>query len=407
MVRRAPIYEIHRALAHHNVPLPKYMRKTLLITALLCAAAFLFAPFTLAYRIKGADKELEARDTKIGGKSYLLLVDICEAGGIDWEWDGISRRMILRKNGHEAALLIGSEYYCADANVKRAEGGIEIKDGLIYIPLKFARYTIPYLFSLEGKEKKGGVKGAAVKSAPEMRKSSEKRFKVAKIALDAGHGGKDPGAISRGGVKEKDVVLDAARRLKAALGKQGIDVIMTRSSDIFVPLAMRAGIANKANADFFVSIHANASRSRWIRGFEVYYLSEATDDNARAMAVSENSALDYEESSMDRHSKDIDAIVWDLQLTENREVSIELAGFICQEVTRVLRGSNSSIKSARFYVLKGAEMPSVLVELSYLSNRTEEKNLKDSSYRQKLADGIAAGIIRYKDEYERTNGFSQ
>jgi N-acetylmuramoyl-L-alanine amidase len=144
-----------------------------------------------------------------------------------------------------------------------------------------------------------------------------------------------------------------------------------------------------------------------MRGFEVYYLSEATDDNARALAASENSVLDYEEGILERHSKNIDAIVWDLQFTENREISIELAGFICQEVARLLNVSDSSIKSARFYVLKGAEMPSVLVEIGYLSNRLDEKNLKKGDYRQKLADGIACGIVRYKDEYERTNGFSQ
>ncbi|MBU4376931.1 MAG: N-acetylmuramoyl-L-alanine amidase [Candidatus Omnitrophica bacterium] len=384
------------------------MKKITFIIAFLFIAVALFAPVSLAYHIKGTDKDIEARDTRISGKNYLLLVDICEANGIDWEWDSISRRMILRKNGHEAVLLIGSEYYCVDADIKKAGDPVEIKDGSIYVPLKFAKYTIPYLFSLkEKKEKESKVTGTAIIVAPDIQKPSGKKFKVTKIVLDPGHGGKDPGAISRSGIREKDIVLDAARRLKKALEKEGVDVIMTRSSDIFVPLEMRARIANRANADFFISIHANASRSRWIKGFEVYYLSEATDDNARAMAVSENSALDYEESSLDRHSKNVDAIVWDLQLTEHREVSIELAGFICQEVTRILRRSNSSIKSARFYVLKGAEMPSVLVELSYLSNRTEERKLKDSSYRQKLAEGIAAGIVRYKDEYERTNGFSQ
>ncbi|MDP3789335.1 MAG: N-acetylmuramoyl-L-alanine amidase, partial [Candidatus Omnitrophota bacterium] len=107
------------------------------------------------------------------------------------------------------------------------------------------------------------------------------------------------------------------------------------------------------------------------------------------------------------HSKDVDAIVWDLELTEDREISIELAGFICQEVSRLMGTNACSVKSARFYVLKGAEMPSVLVELSYLSNKSDERNLKNSDYRQKMAEGIASGILHYKDEYERTNGFSE
>jgi len=335
------------------------------------------------------------------------LIDVCDANGIEWVWDSISRRMILRKNGHEAVLLVGSEYYIIDTNTKRANDAVEIKNGSICVPLKFAKYTIPHLFSLEKEKEAITERRIPAPTIAKIRKPSEKEFRVTKIVLDPGHGGRDPGAISRSGVKEKNIVLDAARRLKTALEQEGIDVIMTRNSDIFVPLEMRARIANRANADFFISIHANASKARWTRGFEVYYLSEATDDNARAMAASENSALDYEEDAVDKHSKDIDAIIWDLQFTENREVSIELAGFICQEVSKILGVNECSIKRARFYVLKGAEMPSVLVELSYLSNRYDERHLKDSDYREKLAEGIASGILGYRDEYERTNGFSE
>ena len=387
---------------------PYIMKKLLLITTVLLITTALFVPTALAYHIKGIDKELEARDTNIDGRNYLLLVDICEANGIDWEWDSMSRRIILRKSGHEAILLVDSEYYYLETDIKRAGESVEIKNGSIYVPLKFAKYTIPHLFDLEKKKaEEREKKDTAVTVGPEIPKPSDKRFKITKIVLDPGHGGRDPGAISKSGTREKDIVLDVARRLKTALEREGIDVIMTRNSDIFIPLEMRARIANRANADFFISVHANASRSRWMNGFEVYYLSEATDDNARALATSENSALDREEGSIDRHSKDIDAIVWDLQLTENREVSIELGGFICQEVSRLFGRNECSIKSAKFYVLKGAKMPSVLVELSYLSNRSEERNLKDSHYRQKLAEGITSGIVRDKDEDERTNGFSR
>ena len=383
------------------------MKKIVLISALLFIAAAFFMPISFAYMIRGLDKEIEARGIDIDGKDYVLLIDVCDANGIEWEWDSISRRMILRKNGHEAVLLIESEYYCIDANIKKANDAVEIKNGSICVPLKLAKYTIPHMFSLEKEEKTVVEKGVLLPKIQRIQKPSEKKFKVTKIVLDPGHGGRDPGAISRSGIREKNIVLDVARRIKTALERQGIDIIMTRNSDVFVPLEMRARIANGSNADFFISIHANASKARWTRGFEVYYLSEATDDNARAQAASENSALDYEENAVDRHSKDIDAIIWDLKLTENREVSIELAGFICQEVSRILGVNECSIKSARFYVLKGAEMPSVLVELSYLSNRYDERNLKDSDYRQKLAEGIMSGILGYRDEYDRTNGFSE
>ncbi len=383
------------------------MKKILSISTALFMAAFFFMPASSASIIKGLDKEIEARDVRIGGKAYVLLTDVCDANGIEWEWDSVSRRVILRKNGHEAALLAGSEYYCIDANIKKSPDIVDIKSGSICVPLKFARYAVPHMFGLEREKKTACEKIIPEPTVQKAQKPSEKRFKVAKIVIDPGHGGKDPGAISRNGVKEKNIVLDVAQRIKTALEQDGIDVIMTRSSDIFIPLETRARMANKSGADFFISIHANASKKRWARGFEVYTLSEATDDNARALAASENSALGYEETALDKHSRNVDAIVWDLAFTENREVSIELAGFICQEISRILGMNACSIKSARFYVLKGAEMPSVLVELSYLSNGSDEKNLKDSDYRQRMAQGIAAGILHYRDEYERTNGFSE
>ena len=134
---------------------------------------------------------------------------------------------------------------------------------------------------------------------------------------------------------------------------------------------------------------------------------EATDDNARALAASENSVLKYEEGSFAKHTKNLDAIVWDLKFTEQRVESIELAEFICREIKREARPKSNKVRSARFYVLRRAEMPAVLVELSSLSNRWDEKNLKKSSYRQDLAKGVASGIMSYKYEYERTNGFSK
>ncbi|MDP3790242.1 MAG: N-acetylmuramoyl-L-alanine amidase, partial [Candidatus Omnitrophota bacterium] len=369
------------------------MKKFAFIYTLLFIGVFFVPASSFAYRIKGLDKEIEAREIEIDGRNYVLLVDVCDANGIEWVWDSISRRMILRKNGHEAVFLTGSEYYSVDGDIKKANIAVEMKNGSICVPLKFARYNIPHMFSLEKEKESEVARSTPPPVVSKVRKPSEKRFQVTRIVLDAGHGGKDPGAISRSGTKEKNIILDVARRVKTELEREGIDVVMTRNSDIFVPLEMRASIANRSDADFFVSIHANASRSRWVKGFEVYTLSEATDDNARALAASENSALDYEDGSLDRHSKDVDAIVWDLELTEDREISIELAGFICQEVSRLIGTNACSVKSARFYVLKGAKMPSVLVELSYLSNKADERNLKNGDYRQRIAEGVAAGIL--------------
>ena len=384
------------------------MKKALLTQILLLLIAISSTATASAYLIKGLEEEIDTADIEIDGKRHILLTALCKANGIDWEWDSISQRIILRKNNREAIFLVGSEYYYTDGKFKNLSSPLQIKDGSIFIPLKFAKYDIKRLFELEKKSLRAPTSEVAPKrKTTEAEELSGKRYKIRRIVLDPGHGGKDPGAIGRTGLYEKDIVLDVTMKVKDELERKGIDVIMTRDSDRFIPLNERAEIANKNRADLFVSIHTNANRRRWIRGFEVYYLSEATDDNGRALAASENSVLKYEDSSFAKHTKNLDAIIWDLTFTENREESIELAGFICQEADKRLNLKSNKVRRARFYVLKGAEMPAVLVELSYLSNRWDEKNLMDSYYRGELAKGVAEGIASYKYEYERTNGFSR
>jgi len=377
------------------------MKRLFIATALLALIIMFVLTTAYAYVIRGFEGEVDAADIKIDGRQYVLITDFCKAYGIEWEWDSVSRKITLRKNGKEIVFLAGSRYYYDGKKTRKLSAPLRMKTGSVWIPLKFAKYTAGGLFEADRKPVRREAKEPARKTTP------KKRFKIKKVVIDPGHGGKDPGAISRSGIYEKNVILDVSKRLKKELEKKGIDVIMTRSTDKFVSLGGRTRIANKNNADLFVSIHANANRRRWIRGFEAYYLSEATDDNARALAAAENSSLEYEEESFGRHTKDLDAIVWDLTLSENRKEAIDLAGYICQEVDRKVRLKKNTIKRARFYVLKGAEMPAVLLELSYLSNKYDERNLKKSSYKQKLAEGIAAGVLAYKNVYEKENGFSQ
>ncbi|MBN1872580.1 MAG: N-acetylmuramoyl-L-alanine amidase [Candidatus Omnitrophica bacterium] len=366
------------------------------------------ASVSFGYVINGSQEKVDTPVVKIDGKSYVLLVDLCKAYGLEWVWDSVSRRILLKKNGISIDFLSGSKYYYAGGNVKTLRYPLEIENGNLYIPLYFAKGDIERLFKIKKSRSAPPVKREAIREEKKdnVSPSSKKRYGIKRVVLDPGHGGRDPGAIGRTGLYEKHVALDVSKRIKKELERKGLEVILTRDTDKFVTLQGRTDIANKADANLFVSIHANANKKRWVKGFEVYYLSEATDDCARALAASENSVLEYEDESFGRHTKELDAIVWDLRLTENREESIELAGYICREVSEKVDIDSNSVKCARFYVLKGAEMPAVLVELSYLSNAREEKNLKSDSYKQKLAEGIAQGIMDYKDEYERTNGFS-
>ncbi len=228
--------------------------------------------------------------------------------------------------------------------------------------------------------------------------SGPKRFTIKTIVIDAGHGGNDPGAIGRRlHVKEKSLTLQLARKIKSLLTDEGLKVIMTRDSDVFIPLPRRSEIANKSNADLFVSVHVNASRSRYMRGFECYYLSNATDDNARALEAFEDSSLKINEEASAQRSKPLDKTLWDMTLTENRLESAELASYICDSVDDSLIIGSRGVKTARFYVLKHTNIPSVLVEAGYLSNRYEEIKLKDDSFLDKMAKAVAQGILKYKD----------
>ncbi len=384
------------------------MRRIFIILNLVILAVATSAD---AYLIRGPERDVEALDVRIDGKKYLLLTDFCEAYGIQWEWDSFSGRITLRRGDNEIILLIGSRCYYDGKSVKKIKLPVRMENGSACVPLSFVKYTAPRLFGIHKKRPSGKKQYAVATPITPAKKqkrpfSYDKRFRISKIVIDPGHGGKDPGAIGRTGLYEKDVVLDISGMVKEELEKNGIHVIMTRETDVFIPLERRTAIANESDADLFISIHANANRRRWIRGFEIYYLSEATDDNARALAASENSVLKYEDESLAGHSKHLDAILWDLTFTEYREESIELAEFICRGVSKCVALNHGGIKSARFYVLKGAEMPAVLIELSYLTNRRDERNLKKESYKRKLAEGIVKGILNYKREFERTKGFS-
>ena len=269
--------------------------------------------------------------------------------------------------------------------------------GTIVFPRGFAENVLPNAFIKKYKKEVATKKLKAI--CP---------YIIGKIVIDPGHGGKDPGALGWG-AREKDITLDISKRLKRHLEKNCIKAKLTRSIDHFISLWRRADIANKENADFFVSIHANAARAKSAKGFEVFYLSEAVDDNARAIAAAENAALKYEDSSFGntKPSTNLEATLWDITNSENRVESIELAKYITRSAQRSLSTKDRGVKAARFYVLKGARMPSVLIEVGFISNSQEATKLKSPTYRELVAKSIAEGISNYKREYEKTEGFTK
>ncbi|EQB63144.1 MAG: Cell wall hydrolase/autolysin [candidate division Zixibacteria bacterium RBG-1] len=232
-------------------------------------------------------------------------------------------------------------------------------------------------------------------------KNSPKNFDnlVDVIVIDAGHGGQDYGAIGPTGLAEKDVTLDMALRLEKLLSKAGFKVILTRKDDTFIPLAERTQIANSNGADLFISIHANSSKKRNISGFETYFLDQAKNDEARAVAALENSSLRFEKENQEELS-DLDFILLDLVQNQFLKESSDLAYMIQENMGRKLPIPNRGVDQAGFFVLNKAYMPAVLVETAFISNKSEEKLLKSSSFKQKIAEGVLNSILDFKEKYE-------
>jgi N-acetylmuramoyl-L-alanine amidase len=217
---------------------------------------------------------------------------------------------------------------------------------------------------------------------------------VSRIVIDPGHGGHDPGVLGKG-LNEATLVLDVALRLEKLLQKEpGVEVVLTRRTDVYVPLEERTEIANRQNADMFLSIHANASRNEDARGIETFYLSFASSPDAEAVAARENSA-----STREMHQ--LPDLIKSITLNSKLDESRDLANMVQDALVTNLRKSNKEIRSrgvkkAPFVVLIGAAMPSVLAEISFVSNRQEMTLLKTPAYRQKIAESLFVAVSKYR-----------
>lgn len=219
-----------------------------------------------------------------------------------------------------------------------------------------------------------------------------------RIVIDPGHGGSDPGAIGRGGLKEKDVTLAISKRLKAELEQQmpGIRVFLTRDSDKFISLSERTQFANELHADLFVSVHVNSSPNRKTQGIETYYLNITHDRYAVRLAARENAMSETEISNLE-------FILADLAMKSNVSDSVRLGREVQSSVFGHVQGTWSDVKDlglkhALFYVLLGARMPAVLVETAFISNHEDEKRLRTDRYQDAIVAGLVKGIRRYSEQ---------
>jgi N-acetylmuramoyl-L-alanine amidase len=219
---------------------------------------------------------------------------------------------------------------------------------------------------------------------------------IRKIVLDPGHGGKDPGAIGVGGIAEKDIVLAVAKKLERKLKQEmGVEVVLTRRDDRFIPLEDRTAIANAEGADLFVSLHMNASPNGEAKGLETYYLDNTNDEASLRLAAREN-------GTSRRNVSDLQFILSDMTQNMKLEDSITLAHHLQHSLvdgmsTRLAEVKDLGVKKALFYVLVGARMPSVLVEMFFITNKTEGRAMSQETYQNVVVDALYDGILKYKE----------
>jgi N-acetylmuramoyl-L-alanine amidase len=226
---------------------------------------------------------------------------------------------------------------------------------------------------------------------------------VARVVIDAGHGGHDPGAHGNG-INEAELTLDVALRLQTLLEKEGVEVVMTRDTDVFIPLEERTAIANREGADLFLSIHANASRNVVARGIETYFLNFANNPEAEAVAARENAT-----SGKPMHS--LPDIVKAIALNNKINESRELAETVQKSMVKRLGAKNKTlkdlgVKQAPFVVLIGAAMPSVLAEISFVTNKQDGTLLKTQGYRQQIAQALMDAVLGYQQSLKRMTGIA-
>lgn len=230
------------------------------------------------------------------------------------------------------------------------------------------------------------------------------------VVVDAGHGGVDPGMRGPLGggprIREKDVTLNVAKHVGAALGRRGVDVKYTRTTDTLIALDDRGRIANEAHADLFVSIHVNAANPSWknpggARGFETYFLSEAKTEDARRVEEMENEVVKFETKASGPSSDALSFVLNDMAQNEHLREANELADLIQHRLARVHPGPSRGVKQAGFRVLVTAFMPAVLVEIGFGSNPDDAAFMTDPKHVDEISGAIADGVVEYLKGYER------
>ncbi|MBF0478998.1 MAG: N-acetylmuramoyl-L-alanine amidase [Candidatus Omnitrophica bacterium] len=342
------------------------MKKFLMLAALACTV------------ILGACQTAVPPNNYVIQNQNVPLNHLCEKYHVAWMWDNISEIVILNFKNTEARLLVGSDVVMAGGQQIVLSRPVEMMGSQIVVPSDFERRVLEPSFQ---KSNSAGI-------------TEERKFTT--VLIDAGHGGHDTGAIARNGMHEKDIVLDVAKRLGEKLEQRGIKIFYTRKNDTFVSLEDRTEFVSRhADADLFVSVHANSARVRGPYGIEVYSLRPLDYESLHESKREANQDLMFSKIPMAPGSRDVENIVSDMLYSHKQRDSFYLARKIAQNTAYMARTKNRGAHEARFFVLRNTLIPAVLVEIGFMSNPKEEQLLETTNHRQQIAEGIAKSILDY------------
>ncbi|MBD3246659.1 MAG: hypothetical protein GF333_06560 [Candidatus Omnitrophica bacterium] len=329
---------------------------------ILTAAAFLLcAGCAVPRTVRRGPPPQEAED-------YVSLVRFCRDEGYRREYDTLDDLVMLTSKEKTVRMLIDSAVGYVNGRIVSFDRPVRYSAQGIMVPRRLGEI----LASQE----------AAFRPA----------FRLQRIILDAGHGGKDPGAISPHGLQEKEVNLRVTRFLQKELQDRGFEVVLTRSRDAYLTLQERVEIAHAQKGDMFLSIHANSNRSSRVSGLEIYSLSPGRfQPETRAAKLARQAAFFGA-------PQDVRVILWDMLLVKNHILSVECANTLYGTM-KDLGFPVKPVRRAPFYVLRFAYVPSVLVEIGYLSNHREEKILRREYYQRQVAEAIAVALVNLKRQF--------
>ena len=305
----------------------------------------------------------------------------------------------IKVTGNISFIIIDDKTY-------QLKNSIIYKEGIFYAPIDDflellnqktgSSYTMDYSsLSIQNKFLSQNVLTSSVDLSQE-----KKKWKFDTIIIDPGHGGKDPGAVGYRGTKEKDIVLDVSKRLAKKIERNSkTKVILTREEDIFLRLQDRTKFANANEGDLFISIHTNAAEDRRASGFETFLIGPNKNEAAVRVAARENAALELEGFSGKKLTNE-DLIKATIAQSAFAAKSEEFASLVQNEIRKRVQSKDRGVKQAGFYVLMGASMPNVLIELGFISNPNEEKKLNSSSYRDMLATSIYYAVLKYQKSFD-------